>query len=288
MLITKKLCYSEKIPKSLFSMVELLNGGMDFAILRPSSEHYMGLEKRMASLEEASRISGRRLNMILELSPSIPKDDDSDQRLMIREDVKAEIKWGKKVGISYYYCPNIRNRADVLEYKKEILKAYSKDECLPMILSELGNAYSIKNIIEIVKESDALIVNTNSLERQFPSKQVPLIINDIILKCNENGKPVILKEYWEDIDLERINYEAVDGIIFVLEKNSRKTISEVIEIFNRDSARSNGKTLKTNPSVSLSNWSHGVHLANQLNARAIIITIENNEGAILTILKANS
>lgn len=286
MLKTKRLCYLENVPKSLFSIVELLNTGLDFVILQPANEDYMELEKRMAAFEEASRLTGRNFSMILELPHSIPEEDDTDQRLIIKERAKAKIAWGKRLGISYYLCPNIRSGADVLEYRKEISQSSTQREDPRMILSELSNAYSIKNIIEIIKESDGIIINALSIENKFPSKQVPLIINDIIVKCNENNKPVILKKPTENYEFKLFQPAAVDGVIFALKKHTRMSITEVLNTFNNRFSECNAKNVKYNKVLSGSTLNNAVQLSHRLNAR-VIIAADNDENSILSLLKCN-
>lgn len=81
----------------------------------------------------------------------------------------------------------VQRAADVLAIRKIL-----EDNNYNMgIIAKIENAEGVKNIEEIIKVSDGIMVARGDLGVEIPAEQVPLVQKAIISLCNENASPVI-------------------------------------------------------------------------------------------------
>ena len=81
----------------------------------------------------------------------------------------------------------VQRATDVLSIRK-ILEELNSDI---RIISKIESAEGVKNINEIIKLSDGIMVARGDLGVEIPTEEVPLVQKMIIEKCNKVGKPVI-------------------------------------------------------------------------------------------------
>ncbi|MEM1136472.1 MAG: pyruvate kinase, partial [Bacteroidota bacterium] len=108
--------------------------------------------------------------------PSLTKKDRKD----LAFGLKNEVDW---VAISF-----VRNPGDIIE-----LKSIIKDEGkTSKVVAKIERPEAIKNIDEIVHESDALMVARGDLGVEIQMEDVPMHQKMIVKKCNEKARPVII------------------------------------------------------------------------------------------------
>ena len=99
----------------------------------------------------------------------------------------ADIQFGIESKMDFIAASFIQRAADVLAIRKILEDAnYSMD-----IIPKIENAEGVKNIDEIIKVSDGLMVARGDLGVEIPAEEVPLVQKMLIQKCNKAGKPVI-------------------------------------------------------------------------------------------------
>lgn len=103
-----------------------------------------------------------------------------------KENLKAildyQIDW---VALSF-----VRSAEDIVDLRQQI------EGCnpvhIPRVIAKIEKPEALEEIDQIIKETDAIMVARGDLGVEIPMQQVPLIQKNIVKKCLENAKPVII------------------------------------------------------------------------------------------------
>jgi pyruvate kinase len=121
--------------------------------------------------------------------PSLTEKDIADLDFILEKD----LDW---VALSF-----VRHTNDVKELKRRI-RENNKDNKIKVI-SKIEMPEALRNIRDIIIESDGIMVARGDLGVEVPIEQVPLIQKDIILKCMHRAKPVIVATQMMESMMER-------------------------------------------------------------------------------------
>ncbi|HPH84835.1 MAG TPA: pyruvate kinase [Ferruginibacter sp.] len=108
--------------------------------------------------------------------PSLTEKDLADLEFIIEQ----KIDW---VALSF-----VRKAIDIIDLKKRIKEKNSKIK----VIAKIEMPEALKNLRDIIIESDAVMVARGDLGVEIPIEQVPIIQKDIIRKCMHRAKPVIV------------------------------------------------------------------------------------------------
>ena len=108
--------------------------------------------------------------------PSLTEKDLADLNFIIANN----LDW---VALSF-----VRKAKDIIELKKIIKDQNSKIK----VIAKIEMPEALKNIRDIIVESDGVMVARGDLGVEVPVEQVPILQKDIIRKCMHRAKPVIV------------------------------------------------------------------------------------------------
>jgi len=98
-----------------------------------------------------------------------------------------DINFGIEQGVDFIAASFVRRSSDVLAIRR-LLESRDADI---HIISKIENEEGVKNIDDIIKVSNGIMVARGDMGVVIPAQDVPLIQKTIIKKCNRVGKPVI-------------------------------------------------------------------------------------------------
>jgi len=105
-----------------------------------------------------------------------------------RNDVAFVVKEGVDyVGLSF--VGSARDIADVREFMQSVVP---QDHFVPQIVSKIERKEAIRNLVEIVKSSDAVMVARGDLGIEMPESEVVILQKQIIAESLRMAKPVIV------------------------------------------------------------------------------------------------
>lgn len=126
-------------------------------------------------------ISSRKGVNLPDTEISLPSltEKDIENLLFI---LKLEIQW---VALSF-----VRSANDIKILRNLILQ--NNQVCEPKIIAKIEKPEAIKDLDDIISETDAIMVARGDLGVELPMQEVPLIQKTIIKKCIKAAKPVIV------------------------------------------------------------------------------------------------
>ncbi|CAN1592872.1 PykF Pyruvate kinase [Candidatus Pelagibacterales bacterium] len=98
---------------------------------------------------------------------------------------KRDITVAKKLGCNWIALSYVKNSKIIRETRKLIPIDIG-------IIAKIENKSAIKNIKDIINTSDAIMVARGDLAVEIGANEVPHVQLDIVKKCSELGKPVII------------------------------------------------------------------------------------------------
>lgn len=130
--------------------------------------------------------------------PSMTEKDRADLEFIIEQD----LDW---VALSF-----VRKAIDITELKQIIKSRNSKIK----VIAKIEMPEALRNLRDIIVESDGIMVARGDLGVEIPVEQVPVIQKEIIRKCMRRAKPVIVATQMMEsmIDRTRPNRSEVSDV----------------------------------------------------------------------------
>ncbi len=95
-------------------------------------------------------------------------------------------------GLKQVIKRNLKKEKNIHRAEQKSAKAKNSDLAFPWIISKVETRNAVKNIDEIIDESDAIMVARGDLAIEMPQEEVVVLQKKIINKCIKAHKPVIV------------------------------------------------------------------------------------------------
>lgn len=119
--------------------------------------------------------------------PSLTEKDLADLDFILQQ----RVDW---VALSF-----VRKPEDIINLKSLI----KEGGCMAKVIAKIEMPEALKNLREIILESDGVMIARGDLGVELPIEEVPLIQKDIIKKCLHRAKPVIVATQMMESMIER-------------------------------------------------------------------------------------
>lgn len=212
-----------------------------------------------------------------------------------------DLKFGCEIGVDFIAASFIRKGQDVVAIRR-ILSHFGGDRI--RIISKIENDQGVKNIDEIIKLSDGVMVARGDLGVAIPIDEVPIVQKMIIKKCNKAGKPVITATQMLDSmtynprptraeasDVANAIFDGTDAVMLSGETANGKYPIEAAQTMARiahsaENERDYAKSFRKLESIQVTNVANAIAVATcttalELNASAIITATQSGNTARL-------
>ena len=103
---------------------------------------------------------------------------------------REDLKFLLDMDVDYIAISYVRTADDIRKIKRIIAKK-ADDEHRPSLIAKIETSEALRNLHEIMDESDAIMVARGDLGMRLNVADVPILQKEIIHLCNYLGKPVI-------------------------------------------------------------------------------------------------
>lgn len=100
---------------------------------------------------------------------------------------RKDIEFGLKNNVDFFALSFVRRPEDITELREILNQAKSEAR----IIAKIETPQALRNIDEIIKLANGIMIARGDLAIEIPAEDVPLTQKMLIKKCNEAGKPVI-------------------------------------------------------------------------------------------------
>jgi pyruvate kinase len=165
-----------------------------------------GVDEVKAKVIHGGILSGKKGVNLPNTNVSLPSLTEKDKRDLAFI-LEHELNW---IALSFV------RKADDIRHLKSIINEFETPANMPGIIAKIEKPDAVKNMDEIIAESDGIMVARGDLGVELPLQQVPLVQKKLIRKCNQLAKPIIVAT------------QMMEGMI----TNIRPTRAEVNDVAN--------------------------------------------------------
>lgn len=132
----------------------------------------------ITTVQNSGEISDRKRVAVPGVSLKLP---------FLSEEDKLDILFGVSQEMDFIAASFVQRAADIIEIRKLLEDVNGQME----IIAKIESAEGVKNIDEIIKVADGVMIARGDLGIEIPAEEVPIVQKILIEKCNKAGKPVI-------------------------------------------------------------------------------------------------
>lgn len=130
-------------------------------------------EVRCRALSRGKLGSRKRVSVPGAEIPLTARDDD-------------DVRFAAELGVEYLAASFVRDAQDI----EEIRRLLGNEEI--EVIAKIESREAVRNLDEIVKAADGVMVARGDLGVELPLEEVPLLQKEIVRRCNRAGVPVII------------------------------------------------------------------------------------------------
>lgn len=158
----------------------------------------------------------------------------------------ADVALGIELRVEFIALSFVREAKDIRQLRAVIENA----PYTPLLVAKIEDQQAVRNLNEIIQESDAIMVARGDLGIECPYEELPIIQRRVVKACLREGKPVIVATHMlesmienpmptraEITDVANAVFEQSDAIMLSGETTVGKYPLKCIEVFNRISRR---------------------------------------------------
>ncbi len=183
----------ESLPTSGKIMVE--DGLLEFEILKSDGK----------TVECVTRNAG-----LLKHNKGVNIPQTYERKEAFTEKDWKDIDYSVKAGVDFIAASFVRNRSDIQKIVDHLKGSKTQ------VMAKIEHQEAIRNIDEIISASDSIMIARGDLGVEVPLESLPKIQYEIVKKCNEAGKPVVVATHMLNSMIE----------------NPRPTRAEVTDVAN--------------------------------------------------------
>lgn len=237
--ITNKVCIStfkkiyisyEPLPKevAIGDAILIDDGRIELKVISTNRK-----DKIIAKVVTGGKISNNKGVNLPDTKTTVPALTEKDKR---------DLKFAIANGANWIALSFVRSPEDVLELKKII----GKKNSYMKVMSKIEKPEALKEIDEIIKVSDGIMIARGDLAVEVPQERMPLIQKDIILRCIKLAKPVVVATQMMDSMIENPNptraeitdvanavIDGTDGVMLSGETSTGKHPVKVIQVMEK-------------------------------------------------------
>lgn len=100
---------------------------------------------------------------------------------------REHLAFGLKIGVDFMALSFVRSAEDISSVRRIVGRGDS-----PQLIAKIEKREAAEDFDSILEQADGVMVARGDLGIEIPSERVPVVQKEIIGKCNEAGKPVIV------------------------------------------------------------------------------------------------
>lgn len=110
----------------------------------------------------------------------------------VTEKDERDLEFALKNEVDFVALSFVSDSNDVENLRDRMKKILGREDNLPQIIAKIERKEAIKNLDEIIQHTDAVMVARGDLGIEIETSRVAVLQKEIIKKCLENMKPVIV------------------------------------------------------------------------------------------------
>lgn len=194
---------------------KMIEAGMDVARLNFSWGTHEEHAGYIARVREVARSLNKAVPIIQDLSGPREQGENGhhfkEGESPLTEKDKEDLKFGLSQNVEYVALSYVGGASDVEDLKRVISDLGGKAR----VIAKIERDEALANFDEILTVTDAIMIARGDLGNEIPVEEIPWYEKEVIKKCREVGKPVIV---------------ATQMMVSMVEK-SKPTRAEVTDVF---------------------------------------------------------